>query len=97
MALILEVKVIPSSGRLAAALDASCTLKVYLKSPPEDGKANRELISFIARSVGLTLAEVSLVSGATSRKKKIKIDSALTYDEVLSKLGVAVQKTITNG
>jgi uncharacterized protein len=92
MSVILEIKVVPSSGRQALVVDpGGALIKVYLKSPPEAGKANRELVSFLAKSLGCTLGQVTLVSGAASRTKRVKIDLALTREEVLSKLGFAVQ------
>lgn len=93
MSLIIEVKVNPSSGKLAASLDKTGVIKIYLKSAPENGKANKELIAFLAKTLGIPQANLLIVSGMTSRKKKIKIDFPLTYDDVLSKLGCAVQKT----
>ncbi len=96
MPIIIEVKVVPSSGKLGACLDASNKLKIYLKSPPEDGKANRELIKYLAQALNTTQAAVSIIAGATGRKKKIRIELTLTYDEVISRLGLAVQKSFMN-
>lgn len=97
MPLIIDVKVVPSSGRLGASLDASNKLKIYLKSPAEQNKANGELVKYFAKALGTTQSAITIVSGAISRKKKIKIDLPLTYDEVISRLGLAVQKTFING
>jgi uncharacterized protein (TIGR00251 family) len=91
MSLLVTLKVIPSSGRSGFTLDASGKLKVYLKSPPEDGKANKELIQLLAKALGCTQDLITIVSGATSRTKKIKIDVPLTYDDVISRLGFALQ------
>ena len=95
MSVILEIKVTPSSGRQRIVVDPTGTrIKVYLKSPPEDGKANRELTGFLAKSLGCRLAQVDILSGATSRTKRVKIDLSLTREEVLSKLGFALQTTL---
>jgi uncharacterized protein (TIGR00251 family) len=49
-------------------------LKISLTAPPVDGKANAALLSFLARSLGLKKGAVSLVAGASSRRKVAKID-----------------------
>jgi uncharacterized protein (TIGR00251 family) len=49
--------------------------KVSLTAPPVDGKANSQLIKFIAKSFGLPRADVSLVSGERSRSKCLRLKS----------------------
>jgi len=44
MSLVFDLKVVPRSGRNKWVLDKSGKLKCYLKSPPEKGLANKELI-----------------------------------------------------
>lgn len=48
-------------------------LKVRLRSPPVDGKANAHLIDFIAERLGICAAQVRLVRGQTSRHKILDI------------------------
>lgn len=91
MPLVLEIKVVPSSGKSIILLDKSGKLRVFLKEPPEEGKANRELCKLFARSLTCIQSAVTIVSGKTSRNKKILIDIPLSFDEMLSKLGLAVQ------
>lgn len=94
MACIFTVKVIPSSGRNAWSIDKAGTLKCHLKSPPERGLANKELITLVARACAVPQSEVSLVSGASSRTKNIKIDVPITYAQVLQMLGIEEQRTL---
>ncbi len=49
-------------------------LKIRLAAPPVDGKANAGLIAFLAERLGVAKAAVSLVSGDTSRAKRVRID-----------------------
>jgi uncharacterized protein YggU (UPF0235/DUF167 family) len=91
MALVLEIKVVPLSGRCAWKLDKNGQLKCYLKSAPERGQANSELIQLIARALGVPQAQVAIISGATHRLKKVKIASDVTYDQLLNLLGVPRQ------
>lgn len=71
MALIFDVKVIPSSGRNKWLLDSAGQLKCYLNNPPENGKANQELVKIIAKQLKISQKEVTIIYGQTSRKKEL--------------------------
>ena len=51
-------------------------LKIRLAAPPVDGKANAALIAFLAKACGVPRAAVELVSGETSRSKRVRIREA---------------------
>ena len=86
---IITVKVVPASGRLEFKMDKSGTLKCYLKSAPERGLANHELITFLAKQLKLTKNSVTLISGHTSKIKHISILSSLNKNEIYAALGCA--------
>jgi uncharacterized protein (TIGR00251 family) len=48
-------------------------LKIRLTAPPVDGKANSHLIRFLARHFGVPRRQVQLLSGESSRAKRIRI------------------------
>jgi uncharacterized protein len=48
-------------------------LKLAVNAPPEDGKANAAVIALLAKSFGVAKAAVSVVSGATDRRKLVEI------------------------
>lgn len=50
-------------------------------APPEDGRANAELCSVLAKALGLRARQVTVVVGQTSRDKVVEIDG-LTGDRV---------------
>jgi uncharacterized protein (TIGR00251 family) len=50
------------------------SLKIRLAAPPVDGKANEALLAFIAAKVGVGKTAVELVSGQTSRAKRVRIE-----------------------
>lgn len=95
MSLIIDVKVIPASGRQNFFLDKSDKLKCYLKNPPEKGKANEELIKLISKKLKLNKDSIQIMLGIKDRNKKIKIETNLSYDEVLLKLGIEKQLKIS--
>jgi uncharacterized protein (TIGR00251 family) len=59
--------------------------KVKLTSAPVDGAANKQLVSVLARALSLSPANIEIVSGHTSRTKRLKI-VGLSPDELASKL-----------
>ncbi|MBK7766026.1 MAG: YggU family protein [Sulfuritalea sp.] len=48
-------------------------LKIRLAAPPVDGKANACLIAFLANRLGVAKAAISLLTGDTSRAKRVRI------------------------
>lgn len=94
MALICTIKVIPSSGRNAWALDKNGILKCYLKSVPEKGKANKELIKILADALSVAQRRISLVGGLTSRTKRVKIDLAINWEQLCEKLNLDYQQKV---
>ena len=49
-------------------------LKVRLAAPPVDGKANQALCAFFAKLCDVPMRNVSLLSGETSKIKRIQIN-----------------------
>lgn len=92
--LIIEVKVVPSSGKSQCILDKAGRLKCYLKSPPERNAANLELIKLFAKALKLTQQDVTIIGGATSRTKTLKILKKITEDELLAQLGIQRQLSV---
>jgi uncharacterized protein (TIGR00251 family) len=91
MSLTIELKVVPSSGRAAWTIDKSGILKCFLKSPPEKGKANKELIMTIAKALRIPQADIMIISGETIKNKKILIKAALTLEQFLHAIGIEQQ------
>lgn len=60
-------------------------LKIALSTPPVDGKANKALVTFFSRQLGIPKKNVQIVSGDFSREKKISIHG-LTLESVLLSL-----------
>jgi len=48
-------------------------LVVRIKAPPVDGKANAELVRFLAGAFGVPLRAVTLLRGESSRQKTVRI------------------------
>lgn len=73
--LTLKVKVIPKSPKNEIVGEmADGTLKIRIAAPPEKGRANEELRSFLARHYKVPAANVAILTGATSHNKLVRID-----------------------
>ena len=48
-------------------------LKLSVGAPPEDGKANAAVIAMLAEALGVAKSAISVVSGATDRRKLVEI------------------------
>jgi len=94
MPIILELSVTPKSGRQKLFIDKSGKIKCHLKSAPEGGKANAELIAFISNSLRIPKASIGIISGETARRKRIKIETPLDKITILQKLGLDLQTTL---
>lgn len=93
MAVIIEIKVVPSSGRTGCKLEGA-RLKCFLKSPPEKGKANKELVSYLAKKLQLSSRGITIMTGTASPLKRVKIETEKSFDEMCDDLGIERQTTI---
>jgi uncharacterized protein (TIGR00251 family) len=71
--LFLDIKVLPGASKNEFAGLKEGRLRVKIAAPPEDGKANGELISFFARALGCAKRDIVLVKGEKSRIKTLEI------------------------
>ena len=69
---VLQIKVKPNSQQQRIAEKPDGTLTVYLKSPPVDGKANKELIALLAKKLDVPKSQIRIKSGLASRSKLIE-------------------------
>ena len=51
------------------------TLKIRLTAPPIQGKANEYLREFLSKQCGVAKSQVTILSGDTSREKRVRIAS----------------------
>jgi len=71
--LTFRIKVIPRSRRSEIVGVHDEVLKIKIKAPPVDGKANEELVAFLARHLGVKPSSLAIVGGHTSPLKTIRV------------------------
>jgi uncharacterized protein len=81
----LPVRAVPNAPRSALAGWVGDAVKVKLKAPPVEGKANAELCRFLSETLGVGRAAVTLAAGETSRHKWVLI-RGLSLAEIRARL-----------
>ena len=78
----IAVRVQPNAAANEVAGLVCDVLRLKIAAPPVKGRANREIIDFLSRRLGVGRDRVVIVRGHTSRSKLITIDG-LSRDEAL--------------
>ena len=70
-----RIKVIPNQPKTEVrGLMADNTIKIALKSAPEKGKANKELVKFVSIELEIPKESIRISSGLTNRMKVLSIE-----------------------
>jgi uncharacterized protein (TIGR00251 family) len=80
--LVIALHIQPGAKSTEICGEHGDALKIRLAAPPVDGKANASLLAFLSKLLGLPKAQLALVSGHTSRTKRVAING-LTADKVI--------------
>jgi uncharacterized protein (TIGR00251 family) len=72
--MVLQIKVKPSARVSTLVQKPDGSWAAQLKSPPVDGKANKELIALVAEHFGCRKSAVTIKSGASGRMKLVKVE-----------------------
>jgi len=81
----ISITVSPKSSRSAITIDKSGDVKVYLNSPPVEGKANTECVKLFSKKLGIAKSRISIDRGERGRKKQLLIQGMNT-EEVMDLL-----------
>ncbi|MGR3377678.1 DUF167 domain-containing protein [Salipiger abyssi] len=69
----LELRVTPKASRNEIREEAG-TLRVYVTTAPEDGKANAAVQKLLAKALGVPKSRLTLIRGATARDKVFRVE-----------------------
>jgi uncharacterized protein (TIGR00251 family) len=72
-----QVRVTPRARQNKVQRQLDGSLKVSVTAPPEDGRANEAVVKTIAEWLCVKRRHVTIVSGATSRNKVIRVTGAV--------------------
>jgi len=82
---ILKCWIQPRSSRNAVVGVHGDAVKIALTAPPVDGKANKELLKFLAKYFKLPKSSIQIIAGDSSRSKTILIVD-VDKDTIIKKL-----------
>ena len=76
--IVVTLRLTPKGGRdaidgIETLADGSTVLKMRVRAAPHEGAANDALCRVLAKAVGVPPSRIEIVSGATSRIKRVKI------------------------
>lgn len=73
--IILEVNVMPNSKCNSIRFEGGI-IRLKISSLPKDGKANKEIITYLSKNIGKT----SIIRGSKSKKKTLYIEDVKRED-----------------
>ncbi len=75
------VYVQPRASRSEVAGEHGDAVKIRLAAPPVEGAANKELVTFLAKKLGVPKSAIRIVSGERGRRKILEV-SGITVRSV---------------
>ncbi len=73
-AVLLPVKIVPGASRTRYLGEWQGRARIAVAAPPEKGKANKAVVAFIAKWLGVRSKDVAVASGLSSPQKTIRIE-----------------------
>lgn len=70
---LLPVKIVPGASRTRYLGEWDGRARIAVAAPPEKGKANKAVIEFLAKLLGVDRRAISLAAGDTTPLKTIRI------------------------
>lgn len=75
----LRLRVKPASKADEVIREADGSIKVKIKAPPVEGKANKYLIEYLSKMLALPKSKIVLLKGETNSFKTLEIDAEESY------------------
>jgi len=97
MPIFLALKITPNAAKNQIMGWEDAVLRLRIKGIPEKGRVNEQLIAFLAESLQIAKSQIEIVSGHTTRHKRVKIAKITPkqFEECLESFGV-IKKTDSN-
>jgi len=71
--MLLKIHLQPGARRNEIAGRYGDAIKIKIKAPPIEGRANKELIEFLAETLSIKSSDITIKSGLASRQKLVEI------------------------
>ena len=73
----IDILVVPRASRERFGPVHGDRIKVSVTSPPVDGAANQAIVKLIAKRLGVANAAVKVLTGLSSRRKRVQVMGVL--------------------
>lgn len=84
--MLLRIKVRPNSKTDEIIREADGSLKVKIRAQPIEGKANKYLLEYLGKVLGLPKSSLVLLKGETNSFKTVEISANVEYvAEIISR------------
>ncbi len=84
---VFSAKVVPGSSRTGVSGLLDGMVKIRVSAPPDKGKANKCLVDFLTKQLGVRKSDVSIVSGRASPIKEVEV-SGISAEMLCKRLGL---------
>jgi uncharacterized protein (TIGR00251 family) len=84
---IFLAKIVPGSSKTAVCGLLDGMVKIKVSAAPEKGKANRCLVEFLSKQLGVKKNAVSIISGQTNPVKQVQV-SGISAESLLKRLNL---------
>lgn len=89
--MLLHITVKPNSKTDQVIHEEDGSIRIKIKAPPVDGKANKYLLRFLADYFDIPRSYVELIKGETNSHKTIAINAAEEYIRAKLKINNSTQ------
>lgn len=89
--LLLAIRVQPRSSVDSISIQGD-ELKVRITAPPVEGKANEYLVRYLSKVFGVSKSHIELLSGETSRRKRIRVLAPTRLPSALEAAGAPIPR-----
>ena len=84
---VFVAKIVPGGSRTGVCGLLNGMLKIKISAAPEKGKANRALVGFLAKKLGVKKKAVSIISGQSNPVKQVQV-LGISTETLLKKLNL---------
>ncbi len=82
---VFDIIASPKSSRSEVKVDLSGNIRIYLNSPPVDGKANAECINLLSKKLKTSKSNIVIEKGDHGKNKRISV-SGISLEEVIMRI-----------
>lgn len=77
---IIAIRVHTGSSRRGCEFSSEEQVDVYVHSPPQKGKANKELLKVLSKVLGVPVSRIEITKGHTSRNKIVLVHGMIPWE-----------------